>query len=75
MNIFKCIIIILPLGFAKNVGFSDLFFFRYVGGAGRGKGLPVGGREARERERREGEARKKRRVGEGHNSFGSQSWR
>lgn len=47
MNIFKCIIIILPLGFAKNVGFSD-FFFRYVGGAG-----PAGRREARERERRE----------------------
>lgn len=30
-----------------------------------GQGLPVGGREARERERREGEARKKRRERRG----------
>lgn len=49
MNIFKCIIIILPLGFAKNVGFSDFFFLDMW----MGQGLPVGGREARERERRE----------------------
>lgn len=52
MNIFKCIIIILPLGFAKNVGFSD-FFFRYVDGAGPA-GRRAKGRGAKERRERRG---------------------